>query len=58
MRMFATAAAKRYFVEDAVELRESHDLKVRELAKAQKLAEEHRKLIINKWHESIDRHRA
>ena len=45
-------------VEAAVELRESHGLKVHELAKAQKLAEEHRELIIEKWHENIDRHRA
>jgi Domain of unknown function (DUF4160) len=45
-------------VEAAVELRGSHGLKVHELAKAQKLAEEHRELIIEKWHENIDRHRA
>ena len=45
-------------IEAAVELRESHGLKVHELAKAQKLAEEHRELIIEKWHENIDRHRA
>jgi hypothetical protein len=45
-------------VEAAVELRESHGLKVHELAKAQKLAEEHRELIIEKRHENIARHRA
>jgi hypothetical protein len=27
------------------------------LAKAQRLAEEHRQLIIDKWHENISRHR-
>ncbi len=41
-------------VEDNVELRESNGLKVQELAKAQKLAEEHQELIIEKWHENID----
>ena len=44
-------------VEENVELRESYGLKVRELTKAQRLAEENRQLIINKWHENIDRHR-
>ena len=38
-------------VERAVELRESHGLKLRELTKAQGLAETHRELIIKKWHE-------
>jgi hypothetical protein len=53
------AAAKRCsMLRPAVELRESHGLKVHELAKAQKLAEEHRELIIEKWHANIDRHRA
>ena len=33
-------------VEDGVELRESQGLKVKELAKAESLAEEHRELII------------
>jgi hypothetical protein len=41
-------------VETIVELRESQGLKVRELARAQELAEEHRQLIIEKWHEHID----
>lgn len=41
-------------VEDEVELRESKGLKVRELAKAEKLAEENKKLIIQKWHEYLD----
>ena len=45
-------------VEPSVELRESHDLKVQELAKAQQLAQEHRQLIIEKWNENIGRHRA
>jgi hypothetical protein len=42
-------------VEQRVELRESQGLKVRELAKAEKLAAEHRELIIQKWHEHINR---
>ena len=41
-------------VEDEVDLRESKGLKVRELAKAEKLAEENKKLIIQKWHEYLD----
>jgi Domain of unknown function (DUF4160) len=41
-------------VEDGVELRESLGLKMRELARAQELAEAHRQLIIDKWHEHLD----
>ena len=41
-------------IEGEVELRESKGLKVRELAKAEKLAEENKKLIIQKWHEYLD----
>ena len=41
-------------VEPLVELRESLGLKVRELSRAQKLAEEHQGLIIQKWHEHLD----
>ena len=44
-------------VKERVELRESYGLKVQELAKAQRLAEEHRQLIIDKWHENVGRHR-
>jgi hypothetical protein len=40
-------------IEEAIELRESYGLTVRELAKAQNLAEENRELIIEKWHEHI-----
>ena len=40
-------------VEEAVELRESQNMKVSELAKAQRLAEEHRQLILEKWHEHL-----
>ena len=40
-------------VEDVVELRESHGLKVRELTRAQELAEQHKTIIINKWHEYL-----
>ena len=42
-------------VEDGVELRESQGLKVKELAKAEALAEEGRELIIRMWHEHLDR---
>jgi hypothetical protein len=42
-------------LEEAVELRESQGLKVRELSKAERLATEHRDLIIQKWHEHINR---
>jgi Domain of unknown function (DUF4160) len=40
-------------VEHGVELRESLGLKVRELSRAQELAEEHRELILKKWHEYL-----
>ena len=42
-------------VEQRVELRESQGLKVRELAKAEELATEHRGRIIQKWHERFNR---
>jgi hypothetical protein len=42
-------------VENGVELRESQGLKVRELSQAEALAEEHRELIIRKWHEHFNR---
>ena len=42
-------------VEQDVELRESQGLKVKDLAKAEALASEHRELIIQKWHEHLDR---
>jgi len=40
-------------VEGDVELRESQGMKVRELAKAQQLAEENKALIRKKWHEHL-----
>ncbi len=40
-------------VEESVELRESQDMKVSELSKAQQLAEENRQLILEKWHEHL-----
>ena len=40
-----------FVIEETVYLRESHGLKVRELAKAQELAEENRSLILKKWNE-------
>jgi hypothetical protein len=42
-------------VEPTVELRESQGLKVQELAKAELLAIEHRELIIERWHEHLNR---
>ena len=41
-------------VEHEVELRESQGLKLRELSRAEKLAEQNRSLIIEKWHEHLD----
>ena len=40
-----------FVVENEVELRESQGLKLRELSKAQTLAEANREAIIQKWHE-------
>jgi len=40
-------------IENGVELRESQGLKLRELAKAERLAEDNKKLIIEKWHEHL-----
>lgn len=40
-------------VEESVELRESQNMNVSELSKAQRLAEENRQLILEKWHEHI-----
>ena len=40
-------------VKDEVELRESQGFKVKDLAKAQQLAEENRNLIIQKWNERL-----
>ena len=41
-------------VEGDVALRESVGFKTRELTIAEKLAEEHKNLIIQKWHEFFD----
>jgi hypothetical protein len=38
-----------------VELRESHGLKMQELSQAQLLAEKHKEIIIQKWHEHLNR---
>jgi len=40
-------------VEDGVDLRESAGLNLQEVSKAALLAEENRKLIIEKWHEQV-----
>ena len=41
-------------VEEGVELRESQGLKVKELARAEELAQQQRELIIQKWHEHVN----
>ncbi|HET7237774.1 MAG TPA: DUF4160 domain-containing protein [Terrimicrobiaceae bacterium] len=43
-----------FTMEPVIALSESHGLKVRELSKAQSLAEKHQELIIQKWHEHLD----
>ena len=40
-----------FVVEGLVELRESYGLKVKELARAQGLAEEYQAIIVERWHE-------
>ena len=40
-------------VEEGVDLRESQNMKMSELSKAQQLAVENRQLIVEKWHEHI-----
>jgi hypothetical protein len=52
---FAAQVVRPFSTEEGVELRESQGLKVRELAKAEELAAEHRELIIQRWHEHINR---
>lgn len=42
-----------FVVEEAIQLRESHGLNVRDLGKVQSLAEENRELIIEKWNEHL-----
>jgi hypothetical protein len=42
-----------FAVEEAIQLRESHGLNVRDLGKAQSLAEENRELTIEKWNEHL-----
>jgi len=41
-------------VADTIELRKSHGLKVKELSKAQSLAEANQQLIIDKWNEHLN----
>ncbi len=40
-------------VEEGVDLRESQNMKVSELSKAQRLANNNRALIVEKWHEHL-----
>ncbi len=42
-----------FHVENSVELRESQGLKVKELSRAEKLAQEYQQLIKEKWHEHL-----
>lgn len=42
-----------FAVEEEVALRESQGFKVSELTRAQQLAEEHKSLIVQKWHEHL-----
>lgn len=42
-------------VGDEITLRESAGLKVKQLAKAEKLAEDHKELILEKWNEHFNR---
>jgi Domain of unknown function (DUF4160) len=44
-----------FVVQEGVELRESQGLNVKDLGKAQSLAEENRALIIEKWNEHLGR---
>ncbi|HVU08194.1 MAG TPA: DUF4160 domain-containing protein [Verrucomicrobiae bacterium] len=41
-------------IESEVGLRESKGIKLHDLSKAEKLAEQNKKLIIEKWHEHLD----
>ena len=41
-------------IEDGIILRESHGIKMKELSKAEELADAHKELIIEKWHEYFD----
>jgi len=42
-------------IDDEIDLRESQGMKLQELSKAQALAEENKEIIIQKWHEHINR---
>ena len=42
-------------IDDEIDLRESKGLKLKELSKAQELAEENKEIIIQKWHEHLNR---
>jgi len=40
-------------VEDGIDLRESQGLKLKELARAEELARENKKIIVEKWYEHL-----
>lgn len=42
-----------FIIENEISLRESAGLKVKELSKAEKLAEENKELILKKWDEHL-----
>jgi hypothetical protein len=42
-------------IDDEIDLRESQGMKIQELSKAQELAEENKEIIIQKWHEHLNR---
>lgn len=44
-----------FYIEDKIELKDSHGMKIQELSKAQKLAEENQQLIVEKWNEHINK---
>lgn len=44
-----------FIIEDIIRLRESVGMKVKELSKAEDLAIQHKELILEKWHEHINR---
>ena len=42
-------------IDEEIDLRESQGMKLKELSKAQELAEENKDIIIQKWHEHLNR---
>ncbi|MBC8311341.1 MAG: DUF4160 domain-containing protein [Candidatus Marinimicrobia bacterium] len=40
-----------FYIGDKIELKDSHNMKIQELSKAQKLVVENKNLIVEKWNE-------